>query len=79
MNELIPIQILVSSEYGTIDEVVQGIYDLLIKNELIQTRDGRVIDLYTHDAAYNGKTDKDDDIRIKEEPVKIKRTTGDDQ
>ena len=79
MNELIPIQILVSSEYGTDDEVVQGVYDLLIKNELIPTRDGRIIDLYTHDAALNERTDKDDETKVKDEPVKIKRTTGNNQ
>ena len=79
MSEFIPIQILVASEYGTDDEVVQGVYDLLIKNELIQTRDGRIIDLYTHDASLNVRTDKDDKTRIKEEPIKIKRTTGNNQ
>ena len=79
MNKLIPIQILVASEYGTDDEVVLGLHDLLIKNELIQTRDGRVIDLYTHDVTKTTGKDDKDKTRIKEEPVKIKRTTGNNQ
>lgn len=79
MNRLRIFKVSGFSDFGTDYEIEQALMDLLMKNQLLQTRKGSVVDFQAVDVENDSTADEDDNSGIMDEPVKIKRTTGSGQ
>lgn len=79
MNRLRTFKVSGFSDLGTDYEIEQALMDLLMKNQLLQTRKGSVVDFQAVEVEKDNTADEDDNSGIMDEPVKIKRTTGSGQ
>lgn len=80
MNRLRTFKISGFSDLGKDHEIEQALMNLLMKNQLLPTNTGDVVDFHTVEVEHDSTADEDDISGVKDDPVKIKkRTTGNGQ